>query len=173
MVKVIYSPKPKPILDIAHIEHLLPTKRRGKKGPEPGLGCKEILQQRHLLEEYENGEMSSWSWPNKEPNTKEVTQLIAIMLEIAIKFFFENFIYTYGGENFRQSSGGPIGARLTMCIARLVMQDWWEKFEQILKDSSLEQFLNAIYVDDGRLIVQLLKRGYRFNKDSTKSIQLY
>ena len=42
------------------------------------------------------------------------------------------------------------------------MQEWWERFRNILEKSEIEEFLNAIYVDDGRLIVSKLKSGYRF-----------
>ena len=80
-----------------------------------------------------------------------------------MRFFFENFVYTFGNKTFLQSTGGPIGARLTMCIARLVMQEWWEKFARILKKSNLEVLMRAIYVDDGRIIVQIIKQGIVFD----------
>ena len=61
-----------------------------------------------------------------------------------------------------QSTGGPIGARITMCIARLVMQEWSDSFKMILDKSNIRQFLKGIYVDDGRMVVQKLKKGIRF-----------
>ena len=42
------------------------------------------------------------------------------------------------------------------------MQEWWDKFSKILKDSNLNEFLKAIYVDDGRLMVEKLELGARF-----------
>ena len=90
------------------------------------------------------------------------------MLEIAIKFFFDNFVYTFGGEKYLQQSGGPIGARLTMAIARLVMQDWWDTFSQILSNSKIKERLRAIYVDDGRMIVEKLKKGFKYDKKEKK-----
>ena len=108
---------------------------------------------------------SSWLWPEREPTASETRKLMAIMLEISVVFFFEHFVYTFGGENLLQSKGGPIGARITMCIAKLVMQDWWDSFENILKKSSIQQLLRSIYVDDGRMIVEKLLPGVRFDKE--------
>ena len=64
--------------------------------------------------------------------SKEERILISIAIEISVRFFFSNFIYTFGGEHYIQCSGGPIGARLTMALARLIMQDWSDKFSRIL-----------------------------------------
>ena len=91
---------------------------------------------------------------------------MAIMLEISVSFFFDNFIYTFGGKEYLQCSGGPIGARLTMCISRLMMQDWWEKFVEILDDSKIDYKMSALYVDDGRIVIEILKLGVRFDEES-------
>ena len=87
-------------------------------------------------------------------------------LEIAINFFFTNFVYTFGGEFFLQKFGGPIGARLTMAVSRLVMQAWYDEFKEILKNSNIEEKSKGIYVDDGRDIVTKLKIGTRYNEEN-------
>ena len=51
---------------------------------------------------------------------------------------FENFIYKFGGKLYRQGSGGPIGARVTMAASRLVMIDWGEEYSSALKRSRME-----------------------------------
>ena len=84
------------------------------------------------------------------------------MLEVAIKFFFDNFVYSFGGETYLQGSGGPIGARLTMAMSRLVMQQWWDDFSKVMLNSNVKFRLKAIYVDDGRMIVQKLQKGTRY-----------
>ena len=155
--------------DLSQVEKFLPRRRKGKRGPEPGLSSKECLK-RYLECQYENGELSSWEWPENSPKGKEINQLVAIMLEIAIKFFFSNFTYTFGGETFLQCTGGPIGARITMCIARLVMQEWWDNFKLILDKSSLKYLLMGIYVDDGRMVVKKLRRGERFVIDGATGL---
>ena len=58
--------------------------------------------------------------------------------------------------------GGPIGARLTMACARLVMQDWAEEYKEILTRSGLDIDAHAGYVDDGRQATPCLIKGSRF-----------
>ena len=52
--------------------------------------------------------------------------IIARCCEIGVRTVFENFTYKFGGKFYKQMEGGPIGARLTMCAARLVMMQWAE-----------------------------------------------
>ena len=130
---------------------------------DESMGC-------YLENKYDNGKPSSWTWP-REPTPDELKILMSIMLEISVRFFFEHFIYTFGNMAFLQSEGGPIRARLTMCIARLTMQDWWEKIEEICQKSNIEILLRAIYVDDSRIIVEILKPGVVFY--SEKGLFIY
>ena len=153
--------------NISPVAHLLPVRRKGKRGAEPGMGSFEC-NRRHITEEFMKGNKlvkSSWIWPEIEPTDKEIKTLMAIMLEISVKYFFDNFVYTFGGLDFLQSSGGPIGARLTMAISRLVMQEWWDQFALLLERSNLKYLLKSIYVDDGRLVIALLNRGIRYSPD--------
>ena len=96
-----------------------------------------------------------------EDQTKE---LLSVALEIAVKFFWGNFAYTFGGQDFLQDDGGPIGARLTMCIARLIMQEWSECFSKILSDNKIAELLKGIYVDDGRSVVSKIENNTRYCK---------
>ena len=98
---------------------MLPKRTPGRRGKEAGLGSLEVRRR----EVRESGE-GNWVWPEAVPTVRETKILIGIALEIAVKMVFTNFVYTFGGESFLQSFGGPIGARLTMCAARLVLQDW-------------------------------------------------
>ena len=130
-----------------------------------------VCMQRFLEDEYDvNGKIvkNSWVWPDRKPNKEELKTLMAIMLEISVSFFFDNFVYTFGGKEFLQCGGGPIGARLTMCMSRLTMQDWWEHFIKILEKSNLEYLMSALYVDDGRIIIEIIKQGVRFDEIERK-----
>ena len=91
--------------DLSEVEHLLPKKRKGKPGIEPGMNLHEA-KRRYL----DRSEESSWTWPQIEPTDEKKHLLMAIMLEIAVKFFFNSFVFTFGGEFFIQATGGPIGA---------------------------------------------------------------
>ena len=104
--------------NIEDIKHLLPRRRRGRRGPEAGMGSIECGE-RYLYDDAS----SNWEWPEERRiTTTELKQLMGAALEIAVQFFFKNFTYSFGGKVYVQTSGGPIGARLTMCVARLVMQ---------------------------------------------------
>ena len=81
--------------DLTNIDHRLPCKRKGKRVPEPGVHSSECIK-RYLEYVYEDGEVSSWVWPDKKPTKDEVNLLMAAMLEISIVFFFDNFMYTFG-----------------------------------------------------------------------------
>ena len=63
-----------------------------------------------------------WIFPEKELTLNEEREIIARCVEIAVRVVFENFCYKFGGETLKQREGGPIGARVTMAAARLVMQ---------------------------------------------------
>ena len=51
---------------------------------------------------------------------------------IATEVLFTTHLYTFGGEAFKQLSGGPIGLRATCAIARLVMCIWDTLWKQVL-----------------------------------------
>ena len=87
---------------------------------------------------------------------------MGLAMETAVVFIFRNFCYTFGGKKFVQLSGGPIGARITMAVARLVMQNWKDKYNQILKASKIEEILSGLYVDDSRGMHRKLRYGERY-----------
>ena len=84
---------------------------------------------RHLDEDIEE---SNWEWTNLPLNKENIKTLLGRALEIAVKFFFTNFAYTFGGELFLQIFGGPIGARIEM-------QQWREDHSKSLKKSKPER----------------------------------
>ena len=87
-------------------------------------------------------------------------------IEIAVRFFFANFMYTFGRKTYIQCHGGPIGARLTMGVARIVLQQWREEFSEILREAEIKEKLSRIYVDDNRTIMKYIRAGVRFNEET-------
>ena len=81
---------------------------------------------------------------------------------------FENFCYQFGGKAYHQQQGGPIGARVTMCASRMVMQHWAREYTGILLQAGLRLPLMTGYVDDGRQGSTVLRRGMRFNEESKR-----
>ena len=51
-----------------------------------------------------------------------------------------------------------------MCAANLTMEEWREKFVQILVKSSIKELLAGLYVDDGRNMIEILPLGVRFDE---------
>ena len=87
----------------------------------------------------------------------------ARVAEIGVRVLFENFTYRWGGETYKQSSGGPIGCRVTMAVSRLVMQDWAEKYTEILDKSEVDIAMLTGYVDDNRQLTRLPRLGMRYD----------
>ena len=69
-----------------------------------------------------------WSFPIAEPTKQQIREIQARGAEIGVRFLFENFPYKFSGESYQQMGGGPIGARVTMAAARIVMSDWGERW---------------------------------------------
>ena len=67
----------------------------------------------------------------------QIREIHTRVAEIGVRFLFENFPYKFGGETYQQSSGGPIGARVTMAAARIVMSDWGYKWRCILEQAGI------------------------------------
>ena len=90
--------------------------------------------------------------------------MIAEIIKIAVSTMFNKHYYTFGGRKFHQARGGPIGLRGTCAIARAVMQLFDGKWEQRLVELGVEFWLNARYMDDGRIFLPPIKRGWRWEE---------
>ena len=149
--------------DLGSLRRLFPWKR-GASGVEPGMKNKNINSKNH------DDILKTWQFPEKEPTEAEKRELVARLGEIGLRAVFENFMYTFAGESFLQLKGGPIGARVTMAAARLVMNDYSEQYRIILEKAKLEIYLLNGYVDDGRQGTSFLEMGMRF-VDGNKEFQ--
>ena len=141
--------------DLGSLVRLLPW-RRGVTGTAPGMKNKNLNSKNY------DDILKTWEFPDRYPTDGEKRELLARMGEIGLRAIFENFMYTFTGKNYLQMSGGPIGARVTMAAARLVMQDWSEQYKIILTKAQLEIWLFNGYVDDGRQGTGKLEMGMRF-----------
>ena len=143
--------------ELDEIRKYLPT-RKSNTGRPPSIGTVNVEQK--------------FSWPQIieyiESDAKKL--LMGLAMEIGVVFFFNNFSYTFANEIFLQMFGGPIGARITMAVARLVMQSWKEQYDEILKNSEIVQLLAGLYVDDGRHLHRKLKKGEHFDPTVNKFV---
>ena len=73
--------------------------------------------------------------------------------------------YIFGGRNFQQVKGGPIGTRLTMAIARIIMKLWRRKVKEHLKATNIDVLVEGGYVDDMRHLISMLEAGWRWDQE--------
>ena len=90
--------------------------------------------------------------------------IIATVVQLATEAMFTHHYYGFAGSKFQQREGGPIGLRGTCSIARLVMQMFDVKWEDILRVAGLVMKLYVRYMDDGRSFLQPIKRGWRWSE---------
>ena len=143
--------------DLEEIEHLLPY-RITKPGVKPGMKCKWV-KSKEILED------ADWVYPVTRPTERQERLIIGRVAEIGTRVLFANFVYRFWGEAYHQQSGGPIGARITMCAAKMVMQHWADRYRGILIRAGLRVPLLTGYVDDGRQGGTTLRRGMRFDEE--------
>ena len=145
------------------LEKIVP-KRKYHTGTEPGITGREALSGNPEKDELR------WEFPVREPSEKEKIYLMAACLEIGVRTCFEHHVYQFGGRYYLQKSGGPIGMRITMAAARLVMCDWGLRMKEIFSKASIQTYLKAVYVDDKRSLLPAIKKGTRW-VDKKKSFE--
>ena len=148
------------------LDKIIP-KRAHKKGSMPGMTGAQALKKRKV-EDINKEEEAKFIHPQREPTEEERLLLFATACEIAVKFLFSNHLYQFGGQTFLQSDGGPIGMRLTMCVARIVMGEWGDEVKRILGANNLKTYLEGLYVDDLRWILSCLRMGWRWDQVEKK-----
>ena len=149
--------------DLHELWGVLPYRRK-TNGVEPGMNNKFVNSSKETEDDLE----SRWVFPRKQPTQHQIRLIVGRVCEIALRAVFENFSSKFGGETYQQKEGGPIGARVTMAAARLVMQDWGESYMNILIDAKLIVDYLRGYVDDGRQVSTLLEKGMRFVKEKMR-----
>ena len=146
--------------DLKCLWNVLPWKRK-TGGTMPGMKAKELNSKVGNIE-------IQWSFPKAEPTEMQIREIHARVAEIGVRFLFENFPYKFAGENYQQVSGGPIGARVTMAAARIVMSDWGEQWRCILEKAGIRIGMLDGYVDDVRQKSTCLRYGSRWYTENSK-----
>ena len=107
-----------------------------------------------------------WIFPDIELTSVEKRKLIAACLEIGIRTSFKHSVYTFGGRYYMKQSGSPIGERISMAVARVVMYDWGKRMKETLHSAGIKIYLASFYVDDIRLLVSTIRRDQQWNEDT-------
>ena len=91
-------------------------------------------------------------------------------LQQKISFFFF-FLYTFGGEDRRQASGGPIGDVLTQAIARHMGNEFDELLTSLMTKVEVKCELYQRYADDINLVVRSVGRTSKFCPQAGKFVE--
>jgi hypothetical protein len=148
--------------DLDKIRKLMP-RRLTKPGVKPTMKCKWVNNKEVLDDD-------DWIYPPITPTREQTRWIQGHVAEIGTRMIFENFVYQFGGVAYHQQQGGPIGARVTMCAARMVMQHWARGYEMILLKAGLRIPLLGGYVDDGRQGSTVLRRGMLFDHNKKEFV---
>ena len=145
--------------EVEEIKKILPTRKSGRSTK---------LKMSAVKQDWDPRE--KFNFNEQELTEQERKMVVARVIEIATRALFENHAYKFGDETYKQENGGSIGDRWTGSAAELVVQDWAEKYEDILVNSGLEVELLAGYVDDGRQGTTTLAPGMRYDKNKNKFV---
>ena len=139
------------------LRRILPT-RRHTTGSRPGLrGAGPQGRER--------GDQKQWVFPKVRVRLEEKRLLVATVVQLATIAMFQHHYYGFANGKFQQMEGGPIGLRGTCTIARLVMQVFDRRWEKMVTGAGLSLNLYVRYMDDGRIFLHPLKRGWRWEKN--------
>ena len=144
--------------DLKELWRYIPFRKK-VGGVEPGMSSKGVK---------EDTENEQWCWPKAEITEKVRIELIGRMVEIGVRVMFGNLVYSFGGENYLQTEGGPIGIRGTGAVAKLRTRSFCKKLKRVIEEGKMTVEMLKIYVDDGRLIMREPEKGAVYNKESKK-----
>ena len=138
------------------VHHLIP-KRRFKYGRRPGITGADPLSADIDSEE-------QWVFPRIEPTQSDKRKLLAAAAGVAVTQVFRLHLYKFGGRLFQQLRGGPIGLRVTACAARIRVGAWIREMQDLLTKSGIKVLLCGYYVDDIRIICEIIPYGFRWEE---------
>ena len=92
--------------------------------------------------------------------------MISMVAQIGVRVLWGTYCYDFGGKTLLQKEGGPIGQRPTMAASRLVMEEFFLEYRRVLVKAGVRVMMMKVYVDDGRQLTTLLKKGMRYDKES-------
>ena len=90
-----------------------------------------------------------WVWEGwMSPCRVKRKLMLSLLFREQVRVMMTNHLYTFGGQLYRQGTGGPIGLKLTSTAARGVLRMFDREYKSKLADLKLELLLDKRYVDD-------------------------
>ena len=118
------------------------------------------------------GDQEQWCFPRVRLRVNEKRLLVATVVSIATQAMFKHHFYGFANKKFQQKEGGPIGLRGTCTIARLCMQVFDKKWGDLVGRTGLKIDLYSRYMDDGRIFLHPIQRGWRWVEGSGRRMRL-
>ena len=112
--------------------------RRHSKGPKPTMHGAEAKGKNN-----KESTDSQWEFRDHEASPWEQKKLIAASIEISIIASFKNHVYCFGSKAYKQVKGGPIGSKLTMAVARIIMMIFGRLFRDHLTETGITDWLET------------------------------
>ena len=100
--------------------------------------------------------------PDAELSEEDKRKLLAAVMLVATRNVFKYHVYSFAGQVYRQTKGGPIGLRFTSIVARIVMDVWLALFLRALMDAGVKILGAMKYVDDINLVLSMVALGTRW-----------
>ena len=113
-------------------------------------------------DDFRTGEKSKLNPPVRKPTVVETKKMIAIAVSLIVKQVMTNFLYTFGGKDKKQDSGGPIGDVLTQAMARHIGNGFDELFNTKMASLEIKTLLYERYADDIDLALRSIGRRTKF-----------
>ncbi len=131
----------------------------GGPGRKPGITTAEVKGG------IEARSKSKFQKPLREPTQDEKKKMISIALQIGIETITKNHLYTFNGNIYQQTDGGPIGLELTGAISRVYMLWWDREFKRAIRkatsDIDWSLYMYMRYVDDTNCVRSPMPPGAR------------
>ena len=92
-------------------------------------------------------------------------KMIAAMVRVLVLVLFNTTCYSFGGDLYRQVCGAGIGLRGAAVLAKLVMAWWDDKWVRSMKLFRISCQLLIRYIDDIRIYLKPIQRGWFWGPD--------
>merc|ERR1711978_111267 len=113
-------------------------------------------------DDFRTGTKTKLNPPKCRPTESQRKRMIAIAMSLIVEKVVTNFLYTFGGEDRRQASGGPIGDVLTQAIARHMGNEFDDRFNKKLNSLNIKTELYQRYADDVDVVVRSVGRDVKY-----------
>ena len=111
-----------------------------------------------------NKNQSNWEYRVENATKTDRRNMLAPMIQVATLVLMKSSCYTFGGIIYLQQTGSGIGLRASACAAKVVMAVWDICWSKIQKACGLKVNIFMRYIDDIRVYLRAIARGWRWNK---------